>query len=637
MEKKVKKDLIFVENKEQVSFFSNYFSKPNFSENYQVIAIGSSAQNALIDLKIPFTKSLSFFSNNDHILIIEKANEIIEIMKKDFYLSDKSNIKNAYKNDFFSFFRFYYLNYVLSLILIIDNAVKHLNPNKLILPSSLKPIDIQNHITPSSSLLGYLANEYCKEKNIETVLVGKLKINNISNKPKKINHLLEKIIFIFQLFIYKISTKNKNIIWATSDSYNIPRVMNYLEKNFQNPYTVGGSNLGYLKVLMMIFKGKGMKFYKFPPPANKKDIETFNLKYEDNLKVILKKIQNHPDIFFFKGVYLNKIISDYLGNGLKRQVKKTFFGSLAFLRILRIKKPSFLISNQAASYHYAIGEHCLMQNVNAMLISHGTHVLHKDLSANLAWKDHARYMVNTHFPLVSVQTPYAKEFLDNENEVISKQVITGPLIYSKKRDKNEIYNLRKKFFPSNFNKKIILHAASPFDWYVFHPFVNLTQDEYVDHINHLIKAAEKLKDVFLVVKIRSKSFQGLSLNQIKSLFVNSNCYEVFVDGNFEDYLLCSDLLISFSSTVIEEALQVEIPVLQYDPFNRYSHIPIKKMNKDNKPKISSIYYVANEKDLFWSLKWIKNNHLQNKHSEKLINWSSHIIKSEKDWLKPYIK
>ena len=294
------------------------------------------------------------------------------------------------------------------------------------------------------------------------------------------------------------------------------------------------------------------------------------------------------------------------------------------------------MSNQAVGYNYAIGELCRSRNIDAMLISHGTHVSHDERWAKAEWDEHARFMITTHFPLVSVQTPWAKNFLDDQANLLSRPVITGPLLYSKPKNRSERLALRRLLFPSCYDKKIILHAASPFGWYVFHPFVNLTDDEYIRHINDTIRSIEDLNNVFLAIRIRLKSFQGMSLEDVKALFVQSECYEIYTEGSFEEYLLCSDLLISFSSTTIEEALQLRVPVVQYDPFDRYVHIPAEKINKNMEPKISSVYYVSEFEDLSWSLEWVVNSHLFTKNSYSLIDWSPHIIDFAEDWINPII-
>ena len=145
-----------------------------------------------------------------------------------------------------------------------------------------------------------------------------------------------------------------------------------------------------------------------------------------------------------------------------------------------------------------------------------------------------------------------------------------------------------------------------------------------------------MSNVFLAIRIRLKNFPGMSIEAVKRLLIASNCYEIYTEGSFEDYLLCSDLLVSFSSTTIEEALQLRVPVLQYDPFDRYSHIPAKKLNKNSELKVASIYYVSGSENLSWSIDWIIKNHLDIPNSQELIDWSPHIIDFSGNWILPII-
>jgi hypothetical protein len=630
-----KKNLIFIENSEQVKLFTKYFKKNNFAEDYCVIAIGPSAQVALIKMNIPFIKSDEYFGNQGHIEVLQKATKIIDIMREDFFIIDSIGVNHAYEREFFGHFRYYYLNYCLSILTIIHNSISNLRPEKIILPASVKPSCIPSRMYPSISLLGLLAQSYAFEHKYKIVLEGeivepKVKVSNIKN-------YFIRIIFNIQLIMYKWVSSGKNVIWATNSSYNIPNVMEYLDKKIKSPFHVGGSNFNNAKLLLLfIIKRKYWKFYKFPPPTSAQKLNNFSSEYKKSVTQIEAKINDNIDCFSVSGVCLRTIIMDFLENGLKNHLKTTFFGAQAFNRILNIKKPTFLIANGASSYHYAIGELCRSNNIDAMLISHGTHVSHEELLPKAEWAEHARFMIASHYPLVSVQTPWAKQFLDDRVELVSKPIITGPLLYSKSRSEAETLRLRKSLFPKNYRKKIILHAASPFGWHVFHPFVNLTHDEYVRHINDLIQTTEKMDNVFLAIRIRTKSFYGMALEDIKTLFIKSDCYEIYTERSFDEYLLSSDLLVSFSSTTIEEALQLRVPVIQYDPFNRYMHIPAHKINQNSKLKVSPIYYVSELHDLLSSIDWIIKNHLDIKNSQEIIDWKPHIIDFSENWILPIV-
>mgnify|MGYP004055025975 FL=1 len=145
------------------------------------------------------------------------------------------------------------------------------------------------------------------------------------------------------------------------------------------------------------------------------------------------------------------------------------------------------------------------------------------------------------------------------------------------------------------------------------------------NINHLIQTVEKLDNFYIIVRFRPP--RTLTLSSFKELLVPSDCYGIYEDGAFLDYLLLSDLLVSYSSTTIEEALQYRIPVLQFDPDDKYCHIPSSQViRKNSKNLISSSYFSGNISDLGYTLEWMRSNHLHNKNLPKNI-WNKHIFSS----------
>ena len=640
MDSQIRKNLIFIERKEQVILFSKHFKKANFHQDYEVIALNPSVHEPLKKLDIKFTKSDFYFKNDDHSLVIDKAEKIISEMRDMFLLEDEASIKYAYERDFFYFFRNYYLNYCLSLVIIIHNCAKLRRPKKIFLPTSVHPINLKldNGSIGMNSLIGYLGELFLVRNEFEIVLEGNHnKYNSISEQQTLgfLHSLFYQFIFASQLIFYKFFTKDKNIIFTANSAYNITKVMESLMQKVKNSFNVGGSKLIGKNLLMSVLLGKVGHFFFFPPPAPKKKLNVFLNNYDEIVHIISKKINCNPEVFSIYGISFQDLIVSYLKNGLRNSIQKTFNGSLAFNRILEVKKPALVLSNQASGYHYAIGEHCRLNKINAILISHGTHIPHKEKWPKKEWDDHALSMINTHFPYVAVQTPWAHKFLEQQRNVISKPIITGPLLYSSPKSKNHSLKKEELFF-ENHNKTIILHAATPFGWDNLSPYVNLTQDEYIKHINDLIRSVDRMDNVFLAIRIRLKTFKDMTLDDIKKLFIKSNCFQIYTDGSFDDYLLCSDLLVSFSSTTIEEALQLKIPVLQYDPFNRYVHIPSCNLVETSKPNISPIYYASELESLKTSLDWIKKNHLDIPNSKFLVDWSAHKIQQSDNWMLPIL-
>ena len=628
MNKKIKK-LIIIEHPYQVGHFKKYFEENNFSENFHVLALHPKAQVLLKSKNINFLNTKDFFKKEDHESILKKGTEIADFLKKDFLLSDSLGVKNAYKSDFFRIFHHHYLNYCLSIISIIHNAVTKYNPSELILPEKCYPENI-NRFDLNTSLVGFIGALYSKTNKLEFKNEGAIAKKAL--KKRVLKSFIHRSIFNAQIILMRIFSSNKKIIWATSASYNIPRLVEIFKKEISPSFIIGISRPRTIEKILSLFTGKNWNFYDFPPPAPFKKTKNFLKNYEKLILPLEANIKLNPELFSYNNISLINLVLDFFSNGLKNEILKTFNGSFAFDKVTSIKRPFLVISNHASSYHYAIGEQCKSKKIKAFLVSHGTHVLSKDVLAKGIWQDHASYMFLSDFPFISVQTPQSLNFLNSIKDLPSIPLKTGPLIFSEQKNKEESLKIKKKLFPNNYKNKIVLHAATPYSWQYFLPYVNLSLDEYVESINDIIKAIDEIENLYLVIRLRLKTFPGMSIDEIKSLFIKSKSYEIRHDGEFDDFLSSCDLLISYSSTTIEEALNSKKPVLQYDPYSRYSHIEALDMQDNNSDELSTIYYSKSKKDLITNLKWLKNNHLEKESLNLTLSWEAHKLEFDKNWI-----
>ena len=267
-----------------------------------------------------------------------------------------------------------------------------------------------------------------------------------------------------------------------------------------------------------------------------------------------------------------------------------------------------------------------------MLVSHGSHILHENIYAKTEWDEHAKLLVDSHYKYVALQTPWAKTFIENIQNLRSEPIVTGPLILSSVSKKQSFYSRERLLADEHKNKTIIIHAGTPKGRRSIRPWIYETVDEYVSNINYLIQEVEKLDNFYIIIRFRPS--YALTLSSFRELLIKSDCYGIYEDGAFLDYLLVSDLLVSYSSTTIEEALQHRIPVLLFDPDDKYCHIPSSKVIIENsKNLISSAYYSGNISNLGYTLEWIRNNHLHNKNLPKTI-WNEHIFSSDEsfEWI-----
>jgi hypothetical protein len=205
---------------------------------------------------------------------------------------------------------------------------------------------------------------------------------------------------------------------------------------------------------------------------------------------------------------------------------------------------------------------------------------------------------------------------------------TGPLLLAKENEYGDKDHTRDKIFTNNSDKFIVLHAGTPKGWKSLRPWVFETIDEYINNINDTISAVERIPGMFLAIRFRQQA--GFNLDDLRCLLKDSESYGIFAEGDIKDYLIASDLLISYSSTTIEEALLSQLQVLQYDPSGKYEHIPSQVLSKNSEKNISEIYYVNSEDDLMSALEWCSKKY----NISKNLLWSKYIIESDEklQWL-----
>ena len=234
-------------------------------------------------------------------------------------------------------------------------------------------------------------------------------------------------------------------------------------------------------------------------------------------------------------------------------------------------------------------------------------------------------------PTSCLETALDKKFLEKQDGVVSQGINTGPLLFAQSNSHDHTrFDLRHRLFGKHSNERIILHAGSPMGWGSYRPWVFETIDEYICNINAVIKAVEAVSGSYLAIRFRPNP--GINLEDFKMSLRESNCYGIYSEGSFEEHLLGSDLLISYSSTTIVQSLQNHVPVLQYDPDGKYEHIQGQVLSTDGKNHLSTVYSVLSENDLMPALDWWKEH-----HSEKMnirLDWSEHIIDTDNnmEWL-----
>ena len=236
-------------------------------------------------------------------------------------------------------------------------------------------------------------------------------------------------------------------------------------------------------------------------------------------------------------------------------------------RVFDTIQPKLFIAQHSLNLSSCLAMEARKRGIGSLLVSHGSHIYSEDKVALKEWRHHSRTMFCGPFGATAIQTPAAAvfhEWLDTKPD----GVITGPLIVHGSMS-DTIGRDRQKLFGKNADKIILLHASTPKTPDSMRPLIYESLDEYVSNIAALVSAASENPDIH--VAIRFRSVPGLSASSVKQVISNFDNWTWCETGEFEDWLACSDILVSYSSTTIEQAFFSKKPVMLFDRAQRYEH------------------------------------------------------------------
>jgi len=616
--------IVFIEHVDEIDLLENFIKSDTL-----VISLIPSVFSELRKRNIGCKNTLDYFGIDGHRNVLEKSNEVVEELRPILKQIKTKNVQYAFEKTWIFWFR-YRLLYLLSMLYIINQAVIKNKVDKLITiseSSETLPIFKKN-------LLSEIVKRYGLINNINVqIIINTLNIKPKNNNSSLIKKLIIRFIFLFQLIIFKIKIKNKFFVLALEDTNNMPNFLNDIDQSNESFFPV------YLKIQRASFKtrvkemlrGESFSFISLPNDSQSNVLDNFQSKLDICTSKIKSCFISKSKVFKINGLDISPFLLDHIENNLNNKMH-SLNGELNSLNsFLDIAKPAKVFAQHSLGIGYALGEISLEENIPALLISHGSHVPNSNPMAKLEWSIHSHTMINSHYPCVAIQSPWASKFLDMQANLISKKIKTGPLLFAQNHKiEFDHLKLKSKVFNQFSNKKIILHAGTPKSWSLFRPWIYETYDEYINNINNVIMAVDDIPGIHLAIRFRPQEF--MSIEDFKISLVDSDCYGIYSEGSFQDYLMASDFLLSYSSTSIEEALHYKVPVIQYDPDGKYEHIPAQPLKYNGKKYISTIYSVMGQKDLKSGLQWLNENHHNNDNAN--LQWSEHVFNDNKktNWL-----
>jgi len=402
----------------------------------------------------------------------------------------------------------------------------------------------------------------------------------------------KKIVNLLHLLI-TLKIKNKKCIFLTGLEYGLDHLSRKIQLADEDVWIVcitRSDNKSLLRLLKSLA-------YLYLPFFSKRPIK---------ICPVQTKVEDRLGIFFSSKEYgsipFNTLIKKFLINNV------TYSESIsdAMGAIVRDIKPVCIIAHHLRWLDaISLGQCASHLGVRTYLISHGSQALPENLTSRYELKDVCWGLCVSPFATKAIaQSPIAEKTI---NAFMPKLPVEKykPIMWGYKK-----IDLDRKTKTRKFR---ILHCGT-YKVLGSRPWINETSNEFVNGLQHLAGVISDIDNVELVIRIRGND--ECELSSLKSLLPKSNNCRIKADGSFYDDLAQADLLISFSSTTIEEALNARKPVALFGGSDRYRHLPGSSRPPAGNNR-SAVYHLAAD-NMTEMLTAIKDFHINKPLTEKEI-------------------
>lgn len=614
------KKIVFLDSQSEREKYTGINSeyKNSYSQEHTLIAMNPSVYSHFKKIGVSVQSTLPYFTNESHTKALEKSKVIIDWLRENAEFTDLGlGIQHAYRHVFVFFMRFAIHN-CLWIIEVISNTINMHEPEVICaLFSSGKHVS-SLYLEPEERYLGYIAKRIAQEKKIKFENFS-ADTNSKGVQRSSLREYLSAILkFIlkyekFRLWEKRIALDNiltkKRPIFFTSQFYQLDKLANEFQKEHSEErfYFLRGPIVPDVTIPDFLVRLDDGKYAEYIA----KQRGLFN--------ALIEAIEKEKTLFSYRDIYFGDIISKKIKDNLSDYVLRLMLWTVKLNHFVDATSPSLFISNGNRSDDVALAEICRQKNIPSVLISHGSHVRPKNNSEIIEWGEHGKMLLSAPFSHLVLQTPVSEGYL--EVFPSSKSMIkTGPLIWGKPVDFEESKALFKKMFDGRYNfggVKVVLHASTPKPNKGLRFCVYETPDEYISALRGLAEAVEKISNTILIIKFRP-SFE-IGIDDIKTSVPFSDKVILSVEESFTRVLGMTDLLVSFSSTTIEEALQNRIPVLLYGGAGRYQHIPAYGIKPNEGPvERSAVYHVEKAQDLEYAIPSIFRLNIDGRNKDKSL-------------------
>lgn len=565
-----------------------------------VIATNPHARRYAIEIGIPAVDTTRYFTTDSHKKILELSKELTGWLRREAKFEGRSKgIEHAYEDVFILIARTV-LNYCARSVEIASNAIDLHQPKVVIVSRSGVRGSGSSYVEPEEKYFGELVCRLAFQRGIRCEDMSKaaaipfLAGRDLMKNGRIIARYALKCL---RFYIWQIVLATRRVmlgerpIFCTTKFYQMKTFSRELQERSTN-YRVRFFPNAAIPAFSM-----PDSFIKMFWPGVFSDAICQKKAFAD----LRTEMEKEEKLFAYRGIRFGDILSRKIQGSIARHIVGLVLWTGALDKALDRTRPKAVVSNGNRQDDLILAELCRKKGILSILISHGSHRKPKGEHELIEWGEHGMALLRGPFSCLALQSPLAEEYLEMF-PAAGNVIKTGPLIWGRPLDSRKGAVVFRKLCGEKValdRARVIVHAGTPKPDSTSRLYIYETQDEYLKAICDLASVVEAMDDAIMIIKFRPQ--RELGIEDMKRLLPLSDKVVLSVEESFIDVLSIASLLVSFSSTTIEEALQNKIPVLLYGGNGRYAHVPAYKIIKGCDVGPSAVYHVERPQDLGYAL------------------------------------
>ena len=602
----------------------NKYLSDNCMSEEEVIVVGlsPSVRSVITREGRAVDDTLKYLTNESHSRTLQKSEEICEWLWGHVHLIDSDAIEFPYTQSLIWYVRLF-IHELLWEIELIHRAVSLHEASNIIVGAPFLNNSSDQQLHPSERYLGELVRRYAKNNSLTVVALAARNRRAMFDSSSIARQAFRLCVAPLWGRVHRrnlVRRYSGGCVLGTTDQYRMDNVAYRLKQSESaQPMLVMREWPRWRNWTSLITKQNCHPF----------DDEVFmgyweagvaeNVESRRHLEVaidgVVQDILQASELFSYCGVAFSDLVAKKVNSGIKPFVLSLHRRAATIRTLLTRLNPSAVVSVGNRNDDLLIGVVSQQLGLPAMMISHGSHVTQKNGAGHMEWQEQAHRLIRAPFPYVGLQSKLAEDFWRTFPSE-GRPIRIGPVLWGLrgKRARGSDQGVKPS---SNVAQFVVMHAGTPKRREGRRFLVYETLDEYLDSIVCVARAILQIPSVHFIVKFRS--IPGLSLDDLCAVLPSSDRISINIDEPLIDVLQRSQLLISFSSTTIEESFQYGVPVLLYGGHGRYHHISNPVVLSGGVGPLAPVYAVKEDEFLVHAITQILCRHREAKDADHLFD------------------